>query len=284
MKKILLISVCVVISITAFAQKGSQYITITAGGGLHGLMYNLNEGNNSPGAGATFNVNYQKYFSKNWGIICGIGVQSASSTISLDYTSKQNATDTDGDNYEFRARFSGWKEHQNVLFFEVPVKVFYQYPVNRKLNILASAGIKVLLPFYATYKVKSGQIVTTGYYEQWNVELADMPQHGFTTITDNFEGNISLKTLISAGTEIGAMYRINRNTGFYLGAYFDYGLNNISEKSTKKVYQDDGNYNGIADSDLNQRTSLVNIGINTGIYFDSARWFKTGNRKYIHRK
>jgi OmpA-OmpF porin, OOP family len=281
-KKLILVSISIIISIAVSAHRNSQYIIICSGGGLHGIQNNIKNGENKMGIGFSFNASYQYCFSSNWGIIIGVGVQSAKSTVTLNFTSSQDATDTDGDNYIFRSYFSEWKENQNVLIFEIPLKVSYQYPINKKFDIIVSAGLKAMIPIKADYKVKSGQISTTGYYEQWNVELTDMPQHGFTTITKNFTDDISLKTLASISTGIGGIYRLNKETDLYFDAYFDYGLNNMANKSSKKVYQDNGIYNGILGSELINKVSLINTGLKIGVRLNLSKWFKTGNRRRFH--
>jgi hypothetical protein len=271
MKKQLFIILLVVVSVTAFTQDNKQYLFFNTGGGLHGLRYNLNNGDQAMGPGFTLNANYEYFFSPNWGVFSGLGLQSAKALATLNYMSVRDATDIDGDSYKYRTYYSGWNEMQNVLFLDIPLGALYKYPLDRRFDLLASSGLTISIPLLATYKVTSGQVTTTGYYKEWDVELTDMPQYNFSTVTDRYSGDIKMKTSLSFNMEAGGLYHWRNNLDLYLGTYFNYGLNNIVSTTNKPVYQSDGTYNGILGSELVNKVRLMSLGLKVGI-----QWNMTG--------
>jgi hypothetical protein len=270
MKKQLFISFLVVISTTAFTQDNKQYLLFNTGSGLHGLRYNLNNGDQAMGAGFTLNANYEYFFSPNWGVLGGLGLQSTKSIATLNYMSAQDATDIDGDSYKYRTYYSGWKEKQNALFLDIPLGALYKYPLNKKFDLLVSSGITISIPLLASYKVTSGQVTTSGYYEEWDVEFTDMPQYNFNTVTNRYSGDIKMKPSLSFNIEAGGLYHWKNNLCLYFGTYFNYGFNSIVSTTNKPVYQSDGTYNGILGSELFNKVRLMSLGLKVGVQWNMA--------------
>jgi hypothetical protein len=102
-----------------------------------------------------------------------------------------------------------------------------------------------MFPVKTTYKSTGGELVTSGLYSQWNVELKDLPQHGFNTITDQIKGNVSVKASCAAYAEAGALYGLTPRLDLYAGGYIDLGLNNVLKSDNRLIYQMDGVYNGV---------------------------------------
>jgi OmpA-OmpF porin, OOP family len=283
MKKYLFLSLLFIGSITVFAQSNKKFIIISGGGGIQSLRYNTEGENSKMGAGGLINASFQYFFRENWGIAVGMGIQTNKSKATVNFTLSQNAVDADGDNCEYRTYFSEWKEKQNAIFLEIPISGIYRYSINRKIDLLGTLGIKIAVPLYAKYKVTSGRLTTTGYYKQWNVELSDMPQHDFSTITEKYNSDVTLKKLLALDMEIGSLYKMNKNMQLYFGIYFNYGLNNSINKSNNPVYQYDGTYNGILNSEITNKVNLLAIGIKVGLRLDADKWFKLSNKKFHSR-
>ena len=140
--------------------------------------------------------------------------------------------------------------------------------------MLASAGTKVSIPVSPSYKVQSGSLTTTGYYSEWNVELHDLPQHGFATINDRYTGDISLKTSVSAFAEIGVLKSLSERTSLYLGGYLDYGLNNLDKGGDAHVYASNGTYTHVLASSQTDKVKLISCGLKIGL-----RWNAKAKKK-----
>ncbi len=271
--RILLISIASLTCFSLQAQEAGHYFFANVGGGLHNISYSLDNGKQKGGAGFTFNAGYNYFFNPHWGLETGLGISTLQSTATLNYMTGTPDTDTDGDAYELRTNYKNWEEKQTALLLDIPLGINYRRSINEKWGWMASAGVKMSFPMSAKYKVNGGEIATTGYYSQWNVELSDMPQHGFSSTTDRFSGNASLNPAFSLYAGLGGLYKLSPGLDLYAGAYFNYGLNNMAKTSDDAVYQKDGTYNGVLNSNMVDKARMVCAGIKIGIiwHFNSKK-------------
>jgi OmpA-OmpF porin, OOP family len=273
MKKQIILGLILIGGMILRGQETKQYFLFDIGWGENNLIYQLQNGIEKGKLSNSINASYGLFFSPNWGIQTGLGLQTFGSHSTLNYLSSNPSIDTDGDLYELRINFINWKEKQRALFLNIPVSIQYQHWVgnnfglidNHKLALIISMGIQFSIPIDANYKTFGGKIVTTGYFSQWNVELEDMPQHGFLTITNTYKGKLFLKPSYLGTFNLGWLYTLSKKTDLYLGTYLNYGLNNIIKADTKQIYQPDGVYNGIFASNQTNNIKLIAIGMKVGI-------------------
>jgi len=267
MKKLILPAfLALLLHVHAQVKEVKQYLYINAGGGMHSLSYNLQNGTRKDGSGYTVNAGYSHFFTPHWGVQTGLGLQSVSATALLNYMAGTPSVDADGDSYEFRTYYNNWKEKQRVLLFDIPLGLQYTHALGKKLSLLATAGGKIDIPLTSDYKIKSGEIVTKGFYSQWNAEVSDNARHDFTTITHRPSGDLSLKTCCSLFADLGGLYPLSDKLDLYMGAYMGYGLSNLANRGSKMVYQQDGTYNGVLASNLIDRVRPVTFGVKVGLY------------------
>jgi OOP family OmpA-OmpF porin len=271
MKKIIVAGFVFLVTVSLHAQEKDQFLSFTAGGGLHGLSYSALGGTQQNRLGYSFDIGYSYFFSANWGVRCGLGIQSSGARSTLNFQSAESATDADGDHYEFGSKYTNWQEKQQVLFLDIPLVAQYRRAVGKKIGLLGSLGVQLSVPVHSRFKTTGGEIVTTGYYSQWNVELSDLPRHGFTTITDSYNGELSLRPSYMVIADIGGLYTLSPKVDLYLGAYINYGLNNALRSDTKDIYQLDGVYNGMLASTQTTKLTPVSVGIKVGAYFHLAK-------------
>jgi len=98
-----------------------------------------------------------------------------------------------------------------------------------------------------------------------------MPRHGFNDITDHLIGDIPIKTSYSVFAECGVLYGLPHNLDFYAGGYLNYGLNNVVNSNGNLVYQQDGIYNGILNSNQTDKARTIAIGIKIGLLWHFGR-------------
>jgi hypothetical protein len=268
MKKLFIILLSFVISTFVQAQETGNYLHFNVGEGSHNLSYSLQDGKESGQTGYTINLAYSHFFTSQWGIQTGIGVQTFSILSTLNLTESTPAIDSDGDNYLFKSNFKNWQENQQVLFFDIPITGQFKHMFNNKIGLLATGGAKILIPVHVTYKSTGGEIVTSGYYPQWNIELTDIPQHGFKTITQSYSGKYNLNPAYTAIVELGGIYKISEKVDLYAGGYFNYGLNNVLKPETNMIYQVDGVYNGVWNSYHTTDIKPFVLGVKLGLYFN----------------
>jgi len=268
MKKQIIIALSLLIFGFIQAQKTENYIHFNIGTGEQNLSYKLQNGTKKAQFGYTINAAYSHFFSSDWGVQTGLGLQSFNASSTLNYqSSTPNVVDIMGDSYEFRNNYKNWKEKQQTLFIDIPLEAQYRYLFSPKLRVLASAGAKISIPVQASYKTVGGEMVTTGYYSKWNVVLHDLPQYGFSTYTNSYNGNLSLKPAYMAIADLGGLYKLSEKLELYVGGYFNYGLNNIQKASTQLLYQSDGVYYGLLGSNQTSKVRPIAFGLKVGVYW-----------------
>ncbi|NEW84753.1 MAG: outer membrane beta-barrel protein [Mariniphaga sp.] len=265
MKKQLIIGLSLLFYANTQAQETQHNLYFNAGGGLHNLSYDLRNGTEKGSFGYSVNAGYSYFFNINWGLQAGVGLRSFSPEATINYSTKAPSTDTEGMDYEYHSVYNNLKEKQELLFLDLPLGLQYQFEVNEKLRLLAGTGVKISIPVKETFKTTGGDITTTGYYSLWNVELSDMPQHGFENIQKPFTGDVSVKTSFSGFVDLGTLYELSSKLDLYTGCYFDYGLNNVLKSSDKLLYQQDGVYNGILASDQTNHARTISLGLKVGV-------------------
>ncbi|ADQ81090.1 OmpA/MotB domain protein [Paludibacter propionicigenes WB4] len=272
MKKQIVIALSLLLAGFIHAQKNDNYFHLSIGAGRQSFDYKLLDGTSDAQLGYTINVAYSHFLTKNWGLQIGLGAQSFSTLSTLNYqASIPNITDVVGDVYEFRDNYKDWKEKQQALFLDIPLLAQYRHYINSKTGIMLSAGAKISIPMQASYKTVGGEMVTTGYYSKWNAVLHDLPQYGFTTYTNNYKDNLSLKTAYLAISDFGCLYKLSEKLELYAGGYINYGLNNIIATGTKSVYEPDGMYNGFFGSDRLKKVAPIAFGVKVGMYWKVIR-------------
>jgi len=279
MKKLLVIGLSLLFYANIQAQEAGHYLYLNTGGGLHNLLYDLQNGNEKGSFGYSLNVGYGYFFNEHWGIQTGFGLQSIKPTATLSYTTGVPSTDTDGAAYEYRTNYNNWQEQQRLLFLDIPLGLQFRHKLSEKFRLLATAGLKISVPLKTTYKTAGGEIATTGYYSQWNIVLSDMPQHGFNTITNQLSGDVSIKTSYSGFADLGALYALSSRLDLYAGGYASYGLNNVLKSGNKLVYQQDGVYNGVLASNQTDNARTVSLGMKVGVMWHFGHKIKVAEVK-----
>lgn len=267
MKKLLIAFLALSFTYIGQAQDKNS-ISLSVGGGYHQLNYSLDNGTSKNYAGFSINAGYSIFFSQNWGFSTGAGIQTYKSTATINFLSKEPDIDSDGDAYELRTSYSGWEEDQKIYFLDIPLTLTFKSSLGSNAKLLASLGGKISIPVSARYTATRGTITTTGYYSQWNVELSDIPEEGFSTYDGRPSGDLSLRPAFSILADIGAYFQISNATNLYMGAYSNYGLNNILKADTKSIYQKNGTYNGLFASNHIDNVKPFAIGIKVGLIWN----------------
>jgi hypothetical protein len=266
MKKQIIILLSLFIITLIQAQETGNYLHFNIGSGQHNLSYTLKDGAQQAQGGYTANLAFSHFFTSSIGFQTGIGFQTFNALSTLSLIESTPAVDSDGDIYVFKSNFKNWQESQQVLFVDIPLTAQFKHKFNDKIGLMATAGAKISIPVNATYKTTGGEIVTSGYYPQYNIELTDLPQHGFTTITQSYTGKYSFNPAFMAIAELGGTYKITEKIDLYAGAYFNYGLNNVLKPDAKMLYLLDGTYNGVLGTYQTTSVKPFSIGVKLGLY------------------
>ncbi len=249
------------------AKDSCQYLHINVGGGMNELNYQLQDGTQKGLPGFTINAAYSFLFTPHWGIQTGLGLQSFRALSEIDMLTKAAATDVDGEAYELRTYYTDWQEKQQVLYLDIPLTGLYRFALTEKISIQASAGAKVSFPLQTSFKTLGGEITTTGYYDQWNLELTDLPPYGFYTPSTSFSGRFKKKTSYMGVADLGGLVKLSDKTDLYVGGYLNYGLNNVLIPENKLIFEQNGTYNGALTSNQTNHVRPISVGLKVGLYW-----------------
>lgn len=265
-KKIIVAGILFLGSLVLLAQEKGHYLYVNGGGGLQSMQYELKDGTQKAGLGCTFNLGYDFFFTPQWGIGTGLGLQSFLSSAKLNYSTSFAATDTDNESYFFRTNYNNWEETQTAWFLDIPIGISYKAKLSPKWKLQTSLGGKISFPISAKYSTESGSITTTGFYPQYNAVIDELPELGFSTFTEFPSNDITLNPVVSGFIDLGGLYALNSNTDLYIGAYASYAFNNAIDVQTSEVYQQaGGTYNGALASNQTDKVIPVAFGLKLGL-------------------
>jgi outer membrane protein OmpA-like peptidoglycan-associated protein len=206
MKKNILLSLLILLSIQVMSQEKGVYLSLWGGAGPTGLKYKM-EGVDFADPkcdlllGGQAGLGFSYYFTKHVGITIGAGVSHYRTKAILEgnfqkgeFFSLGTYTDNDSENhirdYELKLRTQNWTEYQSVKFLEVPLMINFQKKFGEKevFGLYLSLGAKLQLPIIgADYAVVDGKkagdnkLMISGDYHNGDPEFG-----GF-----NFDGTLA---------------------------------------------------------------------------------------------
>jgi hypothetical protein len=264
MKKYKISIIALLLSISLFGQTERCALLVNGGDSFTLLKNSISDGKSFEKSGYVLNVQFNIAISHSFGIGIGAGYSKYSSDVSLDkYYNTTAAFDNEGDNYEYRVYGSNLKENQLINFIEIPFLLVLQNQYHKKFKMSLGLGVKAMLPVQSHFKGTSGEIETRGFYPQYNVELSNMPNHGFDIFSiKNASGQLSTKVSYAAIMELGAKISLGK---IYLTFCLSgtYGLSNIGV--SKELFTADHGYQSL--SSISSNYEAFSIGAKTGLAF-----------------
>lgn len=236
-KKFLAVAGCMILAGVAAKAQTNEF-SIAAGGGLQGLQYKLKHGDVSLKPGFQLGLGYMRSIGKRWGLRTGLELGLYQTKASLASNTQYNSgeIDSEGSAFEFRVKANGYREEQKVWAVNIPVMLQY-HPVFNRNGFYAQGGLRVSLPVSQKYTTSADQISAFGYYPDVNLEITDLPVHGFGTQAGwKGKGEYDLKLSFALAAELGWRFRLSANNNLYAGLYLDYGLNDIKETSGDQTF------------------------------------------------
>lgn len=255
--------------LTVFASKAQDkklQLEIGGGYGLSALSGKIENGSITPGMGYQLSLNGKYFFTQNIGVGIGAGYSAYSSNAELTtYSANIASVDDENENFEYRIAASGVKEEQKLSALEIPVFLAYRKSLSEKLGLNASLGLKFSLPLLATYECTEGTTETRGYYPAYNVELYNMPNHGFEKQENiYYSGDITTTMATSLFANAGITIPVGK-IGINIGVYGSYGLNSILKPEANQLMVYPMKYQSV--TSLADKVSLVSGGVKLGVCF-----------------
>jgi len=237
----------------------------------------------------TVGIQADYYITKNFGV--GIGAdyyiqKSKFDVILSDYSHSYKGIDYwEADpvpreyNFTVRSNAPEITEQNTMSFIDIPVSVIYAIPVLNNAYLAMRLGLKAGIPLDDYYMLKQSDLFTRLYFEEWDLEVFDVPAHGlYDSRTDwHPEGELNLNNVFSVFSEIGIDFPVSF-LKVRLSGYFSYGFNDIIyEKQSSLVYWRE-DYNNILN--LADNVRIMQYGVKLGIGIQTKNEMKT---KYKNR-
>ena len=247
MRRIIILLFAAMGSLSASAQTTHEF-SVNDGIGLSALNYKLkHQENTSPfageytfGVGGDLGMSYTCIFGEVFGIHVGADMSLYNAKAKLDDAEiiTRNLIDSDGDRFDLHSTLSHYTETQNALFVNIPVMIHIQSKGDNKFY--AKAGVKAGIPVNCKYNVRGATLTNKAWYPVYENWLT-MPEFaGFGTFPNrNSKGKLSLGVSATLAVEFGAKVKIDNHLALYIGAYFDYGLNDIRKEQPFANYTPD---------------------------------------------
>ena len=243
MKKIILVLIVGLFTISAFSQKqqNRHEFSVWAGGGISTFMYDPSSGSRTDGFGGIGGLGYNYFLNYNWSI--GIGGEFSLLNSKLEFSPISDTYDfpnRTNDLYRFRFEGQNYEQTQRGYYVNIPVQVKFQvdaFGANKKHKFYVAAGPKIGIPVKTTYDI-SGSVRATGVElnamgdpitrDWFGTDNNDLLNQGFGLF--NFlekERELDLDINVIASIETGVKWKLGNKWSLYTGVFFDYGLNDL---------------------------------------------------------
>jgi outer membrane protein OmpA-like peptidoglycan-associated protein len=211
-----------------------HYIDMNAGVGASGLGYKLEGGKATATASFTLGAGYTWFFKRYVGLQTGLNItRFATNAILTEQIAWEGLTDYEGQQYTHRINFEDWREVQQSYILSIPIGIRCKWRKddNDLIGLHGSAGLQLSFPTLSNYKYKSGTVTHTAWYDQWNLELHDLPGRfetdPYVKQEESIRQHIHKVNAMLYG-EVGPTIRLNERSELIVALYAQYMMNNFS--------------------------------------------------------
>jgi len=265
------------ITILKCSPAAAQGLYVQLDGGLQGMHYTLPNGQVQPQPGGSLGLGYGFRLGGSLELLTGFtgGIYRTKATLQNGVISSSYQVDDAGSAFQYRVKATGYKETQRFYALSVPLLLQY-HTQDPLLQWYIDGGAKVFVPFGSSAEVSAGQLVLSGYYPDYNIEVSNLPQHGFGTINGwKSSASPQLKPSAALSAATGVNFSLAPQTRLYAGLFVDYGLTGVTKNGGSTMpligYNPTGVSSVQAGSVLDQRStgkaSLFSFGLQVRLSF-----------------
>jgi OOP family OmpA-OmpF porin len=276
-RKIIAVAVCFTAIIT---QAGAQELGIELNGGLQGTQYTLQNGQTKPLPAASLGLSYIFWLSNRLGLHTGVmgGLYRTQASLQDGAVFTSYQVDDAGSAFQYNVKTEGYKETQRFFAASIPLLLQY-HTTGADKQWYIEAGGKVVVPFNSSVQISAQQLSLSGYYPDFNLNVSNLPQHGFGALK-GWNGNATsvFKPAAALSAATGLIFRISPGTRLYTGLYLDYGLTDLKEKNgtmTLLTYSSTGingtHANGVLAMPNASQVTLLSFGLQVRLSFGSVK-------------
>ena len=247
MKRVIIAAIAILACSSLSAQQRSRLsaqqheFSVSAGGGLSALNYQIDDGAQKGNMGIHFGLGYRYELTPGLGVLTGVGfgIYNSTFTASRAFSSQNEAIDLYYDNdpqpFTLVSELDGYEERQGVFLLQVPVMGQYVHDLGA-FDAFVNAGLKLGLPISGKYSSNVEKITNIGKYPEYDYSVQKF--RGFGEFTDQpYSGDLEFKMAVMFSIEAGAKFSLSRELSLYVGAFFDLGLNNIHKTAAPRFIE-----------------------------------------------
>lgn len=208
--------------------------TIGLRGGASSLLHNSTKGNWLCGGDVVLDLQYAHYWAKDGrpvdlGLIVGVGIGYAQSSLKADPTTDTTIVDMDNMNIKYNIRADEVKEHDGQLQLEVPLMFSLIHDNGFFLNV----GPKFMLPVFTPYT----QTVSRNDNTKITAELTDIgvafendeimgrfSEGNYRQQGNDYKNRFTINVMLTA--ELGYEWTLKSGNSLGLGAFANYSVYN----------------------------------------------------------
>jgi outer membrane protein OmpA-like peptidoglycan-associated protein len=220
--------------LTAIAtQAGAQGLIVELDGGLQGMQYPLTGGSAKLLPGGSLGLLYAFRLKGPFDLITGItgGVYQTQASLPNGTVFTNYQVDDEGSGFQYNMKAEGYKETQRFIAAGIPLLLQYQ-STGAGTRWYLNAGGKIVFPSTATTQISAQQLTLSGYYPDYNINISNLPQHGFGVL-NNWKTTASavLRPAAALSAATGFSFGLTPGMRLSVGLYVDYGLTALKSKS-----------------------------------------------------
>lgn len=232
-----LILALVMVPLSSLSQEKKYSINAQAGVNFKGFEFDYKNHKVKDENGFNLGLEYNYKLNQKMNLGIGITYLKLNSELQLkELESSYSTIDIENETFDFRYKATNIKEKYETDFIQIPI--FVSYEGTSKTTYYAQAGVKFTLAVKGNYKQTVGDLKTSGYYPDYNIELKAPLFMGFGEFENQVSsGKLNIETSYVASIEAGIKHEFNKEKNLYVGLFFDYGLNNMLSKSDKELVE-----------------------------------------------
>ncbi|HXD76375.1 MAG TPA: OmpA family protein, partial [Puia sp.] len=144
--------------------------------------------------------------------------------------------DEAGSAFQYKVETSGYQETQR--FFAASIPLLLQYEATRRgIGWYVNGGARAILPLMLNVRQSARQLRLSGYYPDYNLTVADLPQHGFGTVGNwKSSSTVKLKPGAALSAAVGLSFPLPGGTRLYAGLFADYGITSLLTGGDSMVF------------------------------------------------
>ena len=229
MRKII-ITACLLTAL--FQVQTFAQFSVAVNAGLAGLKYKIKDGKSKIQPSLGLDLGFTRTFHKHWGFVTGMGIMQYNTDAFMNNGSdaSENQVDDMGAGFRYTVTTTGYKETQRFTAVNIPIMLQYRTAKPEKTQWFFNAGAKLILPFEAKIKAQAQQLDLSGFYPDVNLEINNLPQHGFGSIFNwSSESKYILKPEVAISALTGISFNLKNGYRLSVGVYCDYGMTGMKK-------------------------------------------------------